>query len=78
MMMKRYRKTLYSAQDFVGNLQPITELALQQWQDHLLNIGYAVSTVNSMTSALNTYLTYIGDSGKHAPHLLERKKGAQE
>ena len=78
MMMKRYRKTLYSAQDFVGNLQPITELALQQWQDHLLNIGYAVSTVNSMTSALNTYLTYIGYSGKHAPHLLERKKGAQE
>ena len=59
-MMKRYRKTLQSVQDFCEKSQPVTAAHLLEWQAYLLGIGYAPNTVNCMTSALNTYLVYIG------------------
>lgn len=76
--LQRYRNVLQSVVTFFDDELPESSQSTERWRDYLLQEGYALNTVNSMTSALNTYLTYIGYSGKHAPHLLERKKGAQE
>lgn len=72
--LQRYRNVLQSVVTFFDDELPESSQSTERWRDYLLQEGYALNTVNSMTSALNTYLTYIGYSGKHAPHLLERKK----
>ena len=58
--LERYAHVLQDITAFLHNGCLETARSLRQWQEQLFRAGYALNTVNCMTSALNTYLVYIG------------------
>ena len=70
--LQRYRNVLQSVVTFFGDELPESSQSTERWRDYLLQEGYALNTVNGMTSALNVYLAYIGRTdlclrGKRVP-----------
>lgn len=51
--------------------------SIRMWREHLLQAGYTLNMVNYLTSALNTYLVYIGYPDWCVPRLRANGKQRQ-
>lgn len=70
--IEKYMRDLHAFLHFLGE-DVLTKECVKKWKESLLDEGYAVSTVNSMLTAINMFLDYIGMS-EYRVRSLRRQK----
>ena len=58
--VEKYRRDLYLFYDALPDSKEIDRYTLPQWQARMTEQGYALRTVNSRVSAVNSFLEYLG------------------
>lgn len=58
--VEKYRRNLAAFFRWLPRGEPVTKELVHQWKEHLIEAGYAVSTVNGILAAVNGFLSYIG------------------
>ena len=59
-MQRRYAQALRSVRRYLRSREYLTRSDLPRWQVESIQAGYSPNTVNCMTGAVNTFLTYMG------------------
>ena len=55
-----YQRSLYALYEYLPEEKRVCPSSLTEWQNEMISSGYALRTVNTRTSAVNSFLEHIG------------------